>query len=387
MQNQKQAYISVLDAKNVRIPHLFLRGEKFYVKVMQRGKWYIRALPQQARQEAAQEARKFVRMIHEGRWDDAALCRSREAQAWATVGEICDAYEAAGAARNDPRARTRRNNVLALEKVLKDGLGVNGARAVSAQSLTGDVPQKFARVFLAEADPDGMESRRRSVLSYMRQAASVFAVRSDFKGLRLPADLDEFCEARPVRAQKYVYRMPDPALYTPTIAAARALPADSALLAAWLCCYELGLRASEAVALRWDWIIVGRRVGHATDRWVHVCNRPDFRTKGREGYVPVPAQVWAALQAFAGGEYVLPGSSPTDRRNLVGREFAAWLRGQGWTETDKCAHELRKLRGSFWRGRYGLEMAHEWLRHSSYQTTLDYYASLPTQDEPMTLDV
>lgn len=381
-------FVAVMDAKERSVPNVFLRDGKFYVCVKFKGKRFIRLLPHQTKTEAINEARRFVRAVRAGVWDEVEKCRTREEIPLANVGEVCDAHKAAAAARNFPRPRTVQNNILALEMVVKLGLGVSGARSTSTLALTEALAGKFAAAFVRGVAPEKLESRRRSVLSYLRQARSVFAVGSDFAALRLPDTLMAFRKARPVKAEKYRYRMPAPALYEPTIAAARALDPAAPLLAAWLLTYELGLRAGEAMAVEWDWFEVGRRLGHSTEHWLHVCNRPGFKVKGREGYVPVPARVWEALQAVrvVGREHVLPGKHATDRHNLVERQFSEWMRDLGWTTTDKAAHELRKLRGSFWRGKYGLEMAHEWLRHSSYQTTLDYYAGMPTREEPLSLD-
>ncbi len=58
---------------------------------------------------------------------------------------------------------------------------------------------------------------------------------------------------------------------------------------------------------------------------------------------------------------------------------------QGWKRREK-AHELRKYRGHLWRKKYGLDVAHDWLRHASSQTTLDYYSDIKNDKMPMSLD-
>jgi integrase len=55
-------------------------------------------------------------------------------------------------------------------------------------------------------------------------------------------------------------------------------------------------------------------------------------------------------------------------------------------DTSKTTHMMRALKGSFWRAKFGLDRAHDWLGHKSYQTTLDHYAGLPTAPEPAALD-
>jgi integrase len=74
--------------------------------------------------------------------------------------------------------------------------------------------------------------------------------------------------------------------------------------------------------------------------------------------------------------FILAGGNKTKRQNLVKREFAAWMRGYGWTRRE-TAHALRKYRGHMWK------KAHDWLRHANWQTTLDYYADIKNDYAPL----
>jgi len=64
------------------------------------------------------------------------------------------------------------------------------------------------------------------------------------------------------------------------------------------------------------------------------------------------------------------------------------MRSVGWTPPDwiKRAHELRKLIGSEWYTRYGVEVAAEWLGHADLKTTRDYYAALMRHPDPIEPD-
>ena len=109
--------------------------------------------------------------------------------------------------------------------------------------------------------------------------------------------------------------------------------------------------------------------------------------------MPLPEQVWKWLeeinkQRIEDGvqpiEHILPGANVTERAKLVKRDFADWMRKVGWT-TEKACHELRKIRGSEWYTKRGLEVACAWLRHADLSTTKRYYADLMAQ--PPTLEV
>jgi integrase len=64
------------------------------------------------------------------------------------------------------------------------------------------------------------------------------------------------------------------------------------------------------------------------------------------------------------------------------------MRGVGWSshKWPKAAHELRKLIGSEWYTRYGVEVAAEWLGHADLKTTRDYYAALMRHPDPIDPD-
>jgi integrase len=138
------------------------------------------------------------------------------------------------------------------------------------------------------------------------------------------------------------------------------------------------------VAARWCWI--NRRNGYHR---IDIVRRPEegFEPKGRPGSVPIHDRVLAVLMKLRRPDdpYILPGGNKTARLNLVVREFAAWMRAQGWKRRE-TAHELRKYRGHLWKDKYGVDVAHDWLRHANWQTTIDYYADISNSRAPLPLD-
>jgi integrase len=228
------------------------------------------------------------------------------------------------------------------------------------------------------------DQTRRSVASNLRQARSVLrrALWEDYKqaGIRMPESVSSFIDQFVTRVPKKRYEMPPATLYTPTIEAGRKLTGTRGII--WTLAYDLGMRAGEIAAARWDWFEVDQTAA-GPRVWMAIRRRADWAPKGTEGRVPVFPGVWARLEALrgAGSDYLVPGDTENAREDLVKRDFAEWMRGLGW-ETRMCAHELRKLRGSWWFARYGIERAYEWLRHANMQTTLDSYAKLPRQVEP-----
>lgn len=347
--------------------------------------------------EAAKRIRDAIlREAHENRFAELHMTKMRESDPCATIGEIIDRYEDLCAVRRDVVPATRRENVAALVRVVSRGCGVSrdAVRALRASVLTDELVEKFAAVGVEAAGEVtvDLESAQRTVNATLRHARALFKkdIVRQYRGMKLP-DLRPFAEAFGTECPRVRYELPDAEEYTKIIEAARTkLRVDRPdLYAAFLLCFDLALRADEAANARWSWIehedVAGRRRLRMA-----IVNRPgeEWKPKGRGGAVPVADGVMAALEAAAPrgpGPYILPGETRQARYELAMQGLADWMRGLGW-QRRKCAHELRKLKGSFWRARSGLDRAFEWLRHATYQTTVDYYARIPLRDEPHRID-
>jgi len=132
-----------------------------------------------------------------------------------------------------------------------------------------------------------------------------------------------------------------------------------------------GLRAGEIAAMRKDWVTESRGVlgialidrGYWTPKW------------GTERFVPIHKNIWEDICKFsAGRDTVLPGKD-YKRYDLVTKDFAQWIKGLGW-QTQKKAHELRKLFGSRVYTDLDPAWAKEYLGHDSLDTTTKFYAKL-----------
>jgi integrase len=331
------------------------------------------------------QGRRDQKQQHATEKNYAALYQTRTRKPYATIRNVMDAYLKAGQFVTRPRMSTIRENITNLRKVL-------GACGFSDGDSTAVLtPELLKKYFLHRREAGGDEKTdMRSVSTAVRSVRSIFAewTKPNYKGLVLP-DLEDFMKEKICDNPKKYYEMPDKDLVRRTIGAGRALGADRPeLYAVWLLCYDLALRADEAAHCRWSWF-EEERMGDGLAVYLRVIKRPgeDWQPKGRGGSVRVPLAVWGDLQRLRipGELYVLPGAFPNTRRDLVIRSFSGWMRGLGW-ETGKAAHELRKLKGSFWRSKYGLDRCHDWIRHSSYQITIDYYAALPRYEEPCPMD-
>jgi integrase len=387
--------IQVFNSKHEKLPYLFERDGRYYVYCQFQRKRYSRLIAnisEIGQGDAARRAAKMVKMIKEARWMALDGVLTRRTVVYSTLDTLFTAYRNVAHRRGNPAADTVERNILALKLILSKALGREVSEATESDILSDKILADYAKHALEDKAGIDRDRAQRSIVSFIRQARSIFSKKMrfdpEYKALTLP-NLDGFMTYMPVEAAKYQYEMPPESLYKPTLEAARKLKDSKPhLYMVHLLVYDLGLRANEAACSRWNWI--EHEDGPAGKTWrMSVKDRPeeDFHVKGRSGSVPVPAKVLEHLQAGhrEGDPYIVPGGTNTARRDLIQREYSAWLRKIGW-KTQKAAHEMRKLRGCFWRHKYGLDRAHDWLRHSSYQTTLDYYAALPRRNEPASLD-
>lgn len=365
-----------------------LRGDVYYWRAVIGGRRFYESLQTGNLAEARSRAR-IKRAAAEGqRWEDLRATRTRAG--YSTLTQVCDAYEAHATLRR-LKAATVRGNRRALVYLLRRA-GVGGELgSISAAVLTAQTIRAAARAMI-DGQTGLQEVRaRRSLHSFARQARSLFTggARQAYAdaGLVLP-DLAGFLGADlgPCPAVQYERR---PAhLVAGTLEAARGLR-DSApdLYCVFLLLYYGGLRAGEAVAARKTWIEAGP-AGHV----LSIRPRPDEgwepkRCKARR--VAVHADVMRELLAVWAPDsvWILPGATPTARRNLVERRFAQWMRAQGWDAAryPKAGHELRKLAGSRIYSTQGAEAAAEVLGHSSVATTCRYYAALDREAAPLPL--
>jgi len=365
------------------------RGNVYYLRVQVQGRRIYRSLGTGNKQEAAQRARDMIRAAKAERFE--ALEGSKARSDFARLGELVAAYQAAAQVRGI-RPRTINDYITTLYHIVKVGSGLQDPAQASTAILTPELVKVYVTNKLNEAngDPVAVKRARRSVVSALRQARALFskwAVNS-YSDLNLP-DVQPFLAAGDIKADRVLYRLPPKSLIDKTIMSGKLLyDTDPDLYPVFLLTYGLGMRAGEAVAATWSWIIEtpdGPRM--------EIIDRPGFKPKGRDRKVPISQEVMKGLDSWLAEcepiktPYILPGRSEAQRSNLIKRRFSAWMRGLGWSANKypKAAHELRKYIGARWFTERGAEVAQAWLGHISIETTCRFYAVLSRDPAPIEL--
>jgi len=372
-----------IESSASKVKHIYKRGAVYYWRQVIHGTAYHESLETGNLEVARRRMKIKQSAAQEEKWD--ALLSTRLKRGYSTFADLYAAYRASLARRVRPSAQTAEDYILAMNKILIR-CGHSKPLEVSLGVLTPDLLDAY---FAAEGpDPalpeEERNSRLRTIRSCVTSARAILSRQSVqyYRSLTLP-DLSEFLTYRICDNPKIQYRLPVDQPYEEIIRSAREeLPATRPeLYQVFLLVYDLGMRAGEAANARWTWI-----EKHGKSEYMNIIRRPDeYKPKGREGKIRIPACVAADLRRYGSSTpYILPGTA-WGRDDLIKRKFAKWMRGMGWTRRE-CAHELRKLKGSFWQQRYGLDQAYNWLRHKQYQTTLDYYADMPLMPEPYPVD-
>ncbi len=379
----------VIDKSGSTVECLYIRGGRTLTMMkMVAGKNYCRRIPHMARlapgakptQQQIKEASAWIRQF-EGdvlaeRWD--IIRNSKLKREVSTVGDIVAAYRRATTRLGRPTARTVEANIGSLAKVIKDALGVDSVDRQSSAVLSGSTIVKFAQAMLAVEDND---SRRRSIVSYLRQARSIFKDKllEEYKaeGLTLP-DLDGFLNRAGVEAPKRVVVQLGPQEIEILQKVRELRDSQPDVYAAWFLCYYLGLRAGEVAQARKSWLRQHQvtDVERAASDWLkdrtHVWvwdmgSDPTARLKreASAGIVPVADDVAAELLNIAGDrEYVIPFDKYTARHDAVNRSLPKVMRRLGWTRDGEFAQAIRQYRYQVWARKYGELIAEMWLRHA-----------------------
>ncbi|NQT93328.1 MAG: tyrosine-type recombinase/integrase [Lentisphaerae bacterium] len=333
--------------------------------------------------------KSFLRAAQAGRAQ--VLEESKVRTSYPTIGRVFELYREAGevqfALDGKPLPGTIANNIWALSHVVSQMTGVSNVEEVSTRVLTPDLAERYVASVVATAGQDEMLIHRRRVTasSTLRQAKSVFckwALANYSRHVQLPDSLTMFLQTgKSVKPRRY--RIPPEHLRKLTVeTAGRLKEAKHDLYATFCLAYDLGMRSGEIQAARWEWI----ETAADGKRFMRICRRPYWKGPKNlfDHSVPVADHVWDALQVVRtpDSEYILPGAHLTARKNLVNRDFSAWMRSVGWDRGTypKAAHELRKLAGSMWYTKAGLQWAATWLGDTA--ATVDYfYSDLVTRGE------
>ena len=385
----------VLDSRDNPIPNLVTRNGAYYVRATFRGKTILRKCPYQRKDQAVSWKNTFVKKQQQG--GDQVLESSRFRTAFTTVGKLLELYGTAAAHQyaldGKPKPATARKNMLQLANIIRQVEGVKSVDKLSLEVITRELAGNYVKaVVLAAGDNELLKERARiTAASTLRQAKSLFCkwARTYYAdaALQLPPSVSEFMETGKAVKPKQ-YELPPLELRNDTFEAAAALrESNPTLHAAFVLCYDLGMRASEAINARWEWIETqqGQRV-------MHICKREYWQgaKNQRNHYVPMSDEAYQALQAVCAADdpraHILPANTPTERYDIIARQLSAWMRELGWVRPTfmKAAHELRKLAGSKWYTEAGVEWASEWLG-DTVLTTAHFYSALTKFRAPVTM--
>src|SRR5882762_5836603 len=323
------------------------RDGTWWIETVIRGRRIVRSLETNIAVAAEQRAIvKHIKPAKLGNW--AAVADKKLRDDYANLGAVLAAYQPLSVGLVSPL--TVRNNVNSFRLVVRRGLGHDGMTneavgSLSSSVLTGKLVADFESWMATQAVAQGrdVESNKRSVAGYLRQARSLFKAtalpRYAEKDVKL-ADVSQFMERQVERAAKIIRQAPDDNLLTQTFTAAQELrktdrPAYLAFLLG-LC----SLRRGEISRMKWNWIVQhhGR----------HCILVPAEETKsGAARMVPIDARVVQELDAYKPmrcvgldadeEQFVLPSprigqSKPTCRLRAqnVFKRTNEFMRQQGW---------------------------------------------------------
>lgn len=358
--------------------NLTTRKGVYYARVTVDGRERWRSLDTYDRREAERRLRKMIEQLRGG---TAPTMKGTAT----TIGDVLTAYEAAASMRRlamgKPAESTVRQYTWSLTHVVAMAMNHEEAKTLPVSCLTDRMAADFVAAMMSGYGPSAEEQARgRSAAAHcLRNAKAIFASwATKAMNLTLP-DLTSFLryEATPQRKK---YELPPAAIRQAIDEGAKRLRHVAPDI--WLAfCLQraAGLRANEAAHAQWDWLV--------TEDGITSIRVPETISKNRKRRtVPLHPDTAAAIVAMRRHDdpFILPGGHPTNRRNLVIRELARWLRSVGLSADrwPKAGHELRKLAGADWYTEHGIEVCAHWLG-DTMQVAWQYYSDLTRQPKPL----
>ncbi len=257
------------------------------------------------------------------------------------------------------------------------------ARACTSETVHAYLEHIEAAAAEADAQDDAARIRR-SAASILNQAKAVFSLLTTESARRAGVVLPELTEflRHIVIARKRLlkgsgkvdFRPPDDTVIAATLAAWRALDVTNAdqrnaYVMIWLA-LSCGLRISEIGQARWEWVT--QRDG------VPLLQGSAF-VKNRTGELRVRPIDPFWNEGLARFLTLNPQPSTpfltTQTPEPAARTVSDLMRSAGW-RTQKAAHALRALSGSWVAAQWGIFTAQGWLRHASVTTTERSYTVL-----------
>lgn len=359
------------------------RDASWNIDIVVQGRRIPRSLETNVAAAAMDRAiRQYINPAKSGRWE--TVDRNKARTTFSEIGAVLKVYREIS--HGEMKSKTVRINEGSLRLVVRRGLGDDTTpdEKVDGQSttiLTGKLVGDFEEWMNKDATTSGrnLESNKRTVRAYLRQARSVFKElnleRFAERGIHLP-NLTDFLNRRTARPARLVRRPAADDLLDQTFKASKKLREEEPdAYIAWL----LGLstlRRGEISLMKWTWLTT---VGGAAA--VAVPPEVDKSKTGR--LVPLDPNVMKELEAYrkrgeAEDGFVLP--SPRFRGGDFRAEGTfckvdAWMRKLGW-KTNHTMHEMRAFGLAKLRDDYGIDTAQAVAGHEDVATTKNHYVGV-----------
>tara|TARA_B100001123_G_C15286268_1_gene1015738 strand:+ start:566 stop:2122 length:1557 start_codon:yes stop_codon:yes gene_type:complete len=268
--------------KNKDTKYLQKRDNLWYLrKRLKGGRTILKSLETSDHQEAKKRRNRELKKLELGEDSYYNQIDSKKAKHFPTVQELVDCYldwaQYVNEIRKGPNPQTAQGNVNVFLRVLcaRYGFQPNSCGKsydvpeeianLPLSVVNGDLPLDYDHYSWKHAKGRKDDSLKVTINSNIRKSAALFSSKSkapisplewyEKQGLALPDSVKDFVKA----AGKYslraaAYQKPPQNLIDKTFAAAEILKRENpAVGAAFVLCYDLGLRAGEAAWCRWDW--------------------------------------------------------------------------------------------------------------------------------------
>ena len=349
----------------------------WYYRVMIHGKRRKRSTGQTNRSAALAKAKIIAREL---RMDGMARSTMKR-PGFASVGDVLEVW-----LERSP-AKTRKNNASALRKWVRSFAGTE-PDAVCMTKLTAENFERYLRAW--PGAPEGRASTWRQIravfadqpMRWYRQAGLVLPDLTDFRLARAETSARErkFEGYTPI-AVEVLAKMDAAAERLRRSSSAE----DRRVWAVYALMRACGLRNSETVALRWEWLVRGSKNYLWRFEGRQLEDASWYAPKGRPGDVPVRrrllGQLRYALKTRRSG-FVIPRANATDAEVLSERAINEFVR-PFVPERTKAAYELRKQFGSEYCRVHGIEPTSRVMRHQDLKTTWKSYIGLLNEPAPL----
>lgn len=355
-------------------------SEVYYYRTQVHGRRFKRSTGKTNYKEALVQAKVIARELRH----DGQARGTMKRPGYATVGDVLAVW-----LERSP-AKTRGNNASTLRKWVRSFAGAD-ADSVSMTRLTAEELERYLRAW--PGSPEGRASTWRQIRAVFADQPRRWFAQAD---LVLP-DLTELRLARAetsARERRFEGFTPIPVETLARMDAAAevlrtsSLPEDRRIWAVYALMRWCGLRNSETVALRWEWLVRGS--SHYLWRFEgrRLEDGSYYEPKGRPGDAPVRRRLlgqlrWALKSRRAG--FVIPRSSMTDAEVLSRRAINGFVNKflVKSNPKEKKAYDLRKQFGSEYCRRHGIEQTSLVMRHADIKTTWRHYHALLNEAAPL----